>query len=432
MVWTGTFFSRSSELFQGVEGYFALNGVSGAGQIPTVNDVTTSTQVSFRAPNYLGRITFFGTDLAVGSAPLPSGQQLPVFTGGTITGIEFEYNYVLSRALEQGISDPSLYLPSLLVPSADLQLPNVPATALSNAVLQSYQARSDQPLVDFFSQDTANFSGNDEINLIGGFNGNDLLRGLGGRDILQGNDGDDTLDGGPGTDGLYGGEGNDLYLPGPPDPGTPTGDSVSDSGLTPGQIDTISYANAPEGMVIDLNPQDGNQSTGWAARLLAGGIEAVIGSNFDDTIVGTDFPETIQDTAADTLFGGLGDDQLYGLGGSDLLQGGPGFDTLIGGADGDIANAGPGDRAGFSAARSQIDLFRLADGSVLVAAPGGGVDFLREIEFLSLSDGVVPIANLPNSQRNLVIGTATGEGLSGSAGADLMYGRAGNDTLDGG
>ncbi len=419
-------------MFQGVEGYFALNGVSGAGQIPTINDVTTSTQVSFRAPNYLGRITFFGTDLAVGSTATPSGQQLPVFTGGTITGIEFEYNYILSRALEQGISDPSLYLPSLLEPSAELQLPNVSAAALSNAVVQSYQARSGQPLIDFLSQDTANFAGTESVNLIGGFNANDLLRGLGGNDILQGNGGDDTLDGGPGTDGLFGGEGNDLYLPGPRDPNTPTGDSVSDNGLTPGQIDTISYANSPQGLVIDLNPQDGNQSTGWAAGLFAGGIEAVIGSNFNDTIVGTDVPESIQDTAADTLFGGLGDDVLFGLGGSDLLQGGPGFDTLVGGADGDLVNQGPGDRAGFSAASNRIDLFRLADGSILVAAPGGGVDLLREIEFLSLTDGVVPIANLPNSQRNLVIGTDPGEGLAGSAGADLMFGRAGNDTLDGG
>ncbi|MFC3615195.1 hypothetical protein ACFORG_15625, partial [Lutimaribacter marinistellae] len=432
MVWTGVFFSSSAELFEGVEGYFALDGVAGAGQVPTINDVTTATQVSFRAPNYLGRITFFGTDLATGTAPLPSGQQLPVFTSGTVTGIEFQFNYTLSRAIDQGISSPALYLPSLLEPSATLQLPNLSAVAISNAILQSYQARSPQPLVDFFSQDNANFAGTDGVNIIGGFNNNDLLRGLGGNDLLQGNGGNDTLDGGPGTDGLQGGEGSDLYLPGPPDPNTPVGDSVSDNGLTRGDIDTISYANAPGSVVIDLNPLDGNSSAGWAQGLMAGGIEAVIGSNFNDTIIGTDFPESIQDTAADTLIGGLGDDVLFGLGGSDLLQGGPGFDTLVGGANGDIANPGPGDAAGFAAASNQIDLFRLADGSVLVAAPGGGVDLLREIELISLLDGTFSLASVPNSQRNLVTGTGQGENLTGSPGADLMFGRAGNDALQGG
>ena len=208
MVWTGTFLNSSAEMFEGVEGYFGVQSFSTGGSIPTVVDAVTSTQVIFRAPNYLGRISFFGTDLAIDTTTLPIGTSFPVFTSGTITGIEVFYNYTLSRAIDAGISDPSLYLPSLLEPSATLTLPNVSAAALSEAVMQSYAARSSAPLGAFFSQDSHNYTGTDGVNLIAGFDNDDLLIGGGGNDILQGNGGNDTLDGGAGTDGLSGGAGN--------------------------------------------------------------------------------------------------------------------------------------------------------------------------------------------------------------------------------
>ncbi|MFV0513869.1 MAG: calcium-binding protein, partial [Jhaorihella sp.] len=428
MVWTGTILNSSAEMFEGVEGYFGVRSFSTGGSIPTVVDAVTSTQVIFRAPNYLGRISFFGTDLAVGTTTLPIGTSFPVFTSGTITGIEVFFNYTLSRAIDAGISDPSLYLPSLLEPSATLTLPNVSAAALSEAVMQSYAARSSVPLGAFFSQDGHHYTGTDGVNLIAGFDNDDLLIGGGGNDILQGNGGNDTLDGGPGTDGLSGGAGSDLYLPGPPAPGVPVGDSISDDGTAPGEIDTLSYANATGPVTVDLNFFDGDQSAGWAKGAVIGGIEQVIGSAFSDVLHGSSTPGA----EADTLIGGAGDDTLMGYDGSDLLEGGAGFDVLVGGQNGGIMGPGPGDAARYAASSTQVQLFFPGDGSVRVAAPGAGIDSLFGVEFLALSDGVFDIRSLAPSSRNLVIGDESDERREGGTGADMIFGRGGNDTLIGG
>jgi Ca2+-binding RTX toxin-like protein len=431
MVWTGTFFNSSDELFAGgLEGYFTISASVGGGT-PTRLDTTTTAPVSFGMDNFLGRINFFGTNLTTRTEKTPIGSDLEVLTGGTISRITFEYNYNLSRVIDQG-GDPSFFFDErFLEPSADIRVPNIDAAALTAAILQSYQARSDQPFLNFLSQDTANFSGTEGVNLINGFNGPDVLSGLGGNDLLSGNGGNDVLDGGAGTDGMNGGEGSDLYLPGPPDFNSGIGDSISDNGTGANDIDTVSYANAPEVVVVDLNFQDGDQSAGWANGLMAGGIEAVVGSNFNDTLMGSDFPESIRDTAADLLIGGPGDDTLFGFGGSDILQGGPGFDTLIGGANGDIANPGPGDTARFNANSSDLSVFFQNDGSVLVAAPGGGVDTLFEMEFIETNDGRFAIGSFTPSNRQLLIGTEGDSPLTGTAGDDMIFGRGGNDTLRG-
>jgi Ca2+-binding RTX toxin-like protein/cytochrome c5 len=418
---------------RGIEGYFAFDGVGSQGQIPTVLDAVTSTQVSFRAPTYLGRINFFGQDLTVVNVTLPNGTVFPTFSGGTITGIEFLYNYRLSDAIDQGIGDTTvLQSASFLEPSASLSLPNVPATTLANAILQSYRSGSTQPFENFINADNFFLTGTNRTNLIAGFNGDDILIGLGGNDILNGNGGNDILDGGAGTDGLNGGPGNDLYLPGPPAPDTPIGDGISDSGTNPNEIDTVSYANATGPVAVDLNLQDGDQSAGWALGAQIAGVERVIGSRFNDILYGSEITASMVNNAVDTLEGGAGDDTLVGFAGSDFLQGGPGFDLLFGGSNDSINAPGPGDTARFNASSQEIAVFYQQDGSVLVAAPGGGVDRLVGMEFLGLTDGVFNIGSFAQSSLGLFVGDDGNNPLNGSAGNDLIFGRGGSDTIRGG
>ena len=419
MVWTGTFLNSTAELFRGVEGYFA---VLGSGIINT--PIVTPTQVNLTSANFLGRIIFTGNNLTVGSTTVTNGITIPVFTGGTITGIEYLYNYRLGEAIDAGIQDTTpLIQPSFLEPSAVLTLPNISASALSDAVVQSYSTPTPTPLRAFFSQDSHVYTGTDGVNLIASYDGNDTLIGLGGNDFLQGDGGDDFLDGGDGTDGLEGGNGNDFFLPGSSNftNAVPVGDAVSDNGTNPNEIDTVSYENAPSAVGIDLN---GGQGAGWAQGLSAAGIEAFIGSDFNDTLIGSTF-------ASEILIGGNGDDTLVGLDGSDTLQGGAGFDELRGGSDSTFGLAGSGDVARFAANSNQLEVFFFNDGSIFVAAPGGGVDRLFGIELIQTNDGIFGINQFTRSSRQLSFGDDEVNSLAGTAGADLIFGRGGSDTLVG-
>jgi len=431
MVWRGQFFHSANELWHGgLEGYFTLNVGTGGG-VPTRLTAASSTTVIFTHPSFLGRIVFTGENLAVGTQTLPNGTKIPVLTRGTITGIDFLYNYRLSDAMDHGTAVTPFMQAAFLERSAKISITSLSASALTKAIMDSYKTGSVDPFVNFVSRDTADFVGTAGVNFLVGFEGNDRLRGLAGNDVLRGLGGNDILDGGAGSDAMDGGQGSDLYLPGPPATGTSVGDSVSDSGTRLGDIDTISYANATSGVVVDLYLQDGNQSAGWARGLMASGIERVIGSAFNDTLIGTDFPESINDTAADILIGGDGDDTLIGLGGSDILEGGEGIDRLYGGANGDIANPGPGDTARYAARRAEIDVFVIG-GNVWVAAPGEGVDQLVGVEFIQTADGRFSLGSFALSKRQLLIGNGANNTLNGDGRDSLIFGGGGNDVLAGG
>ncbi len=210
-------------------------------------------------------------------------------------------------------------------------------------------------------------------NRLDGGAGNDLLYGGNGNDFLSGGAGDDTLVGGAGTDALDGGSGSntasyvdaasgvtvDLGYSGQNTGGggydnlvdiqNLTGSNYDDTLIGNGDgnalkgldgndlllggngndaldggngFDTADFITSPQGVIIDLG-YAGPQGTGAGFASLVN-IEALIGSNFNDTLIGNG--------GNNRLDGSAGNDILYGFNGNDTLVGGAGQDTLYGGA----------------------------------------------------------------------------------------------------
>jgi Ca2+-binding RTX toxin-like protein len=93
-----------------------------------------------------------------------------------------------------------------------------------------------------------------------------LLAGAG-DNTLNGGAGNDVLVAGAGNDSLHGGDGNDLLIAGP-------GNDLLDGGQG---IDTVSFAKAAAGVVVDLG-NVGAQNTGGAGVDTLTSIENLIGS----------------------------------------------------------------------------------------------------------------------------------------------------------
>lgn len=120
------------------------------------------------------------------------------------------------------------------------------------------------------------------------------------RDFIWGNDADNEIYGMAGNDILEGGGGADLI---------DGGDGW----------DYARYLRSDEG--VNINLQTGVNTGGDAQGDILVNIEAVVGSNFNDTIRGG--------AAHDYLKGELGDDIITGGAGRDLLYGGAGADTFV-------------------------------------------------------------------------------------------------------
>ncbi|MFN3208160.1 MAG: calcium-binding protein [Roseovarius sp.] len=142
--------------------------------------------------------------------------------------------------------------------------------------------------------------------------GNDQIWGGSGQDTLRGGDGDDTLVGGPGADVIEGGPG----------------------------FDTVSYANAPGRVLVDLMhdvsvaPFAGFYDAGASEGDIFDGVENVIAGRSADMLRG--------DNAANVLWGGYGADRIYGRRGADTLDGGMGRDVLYGNSGADVMTGGEG------------------------------------------------------------------------------------------
>ncbi|HTY79688.1 MAG TPA: calcium-binding protein [Candidatus Bathyarchaeia archaeon] len=234
------------------------------------------------------------------------------------------------------------------------------------------------------------------------------------------------------------------------------------------------------------------------------GPDTLVGYLGADTINGLDGNDTIWGAAGnDTLDGGAGADRLYGEAGDDTLVGGAGDDQLNGGADNDVLRGGDGadslsgtsgaDRLDGGPGNDWMDGGTGAD--VYVFGRGGGQDTIQDsdatpgvVDVIQMDSGIAPAdVKLSRNGDSLVLqiagtsdqltayawfwqdrpdnmveqirfadgtvwgastikqavltgsagadtlfGYATDDLLQGLSGKDTLWGRAGNDRLDGG
>ena len=190
----------------------------------------------------------------------------------------------------------------------------------------------------------------------------DVIVGLGGRDLLVGSSGDDRICGGKAADEIYGGGGEDKI----------DGEAGQDIGV---------------GM---------------------GGADLVIGGSGFDFLLGGASKDTLK---------GRGDfDVLFGGGANDKLLGGGFFDVLIGEGGDDLHDGGPGeDMASFAFSRNKAGI----DASLATGvATGEGTDTLTNVEGLEGSFRVAAPDRFTGNARHNFFRPLGGDDVVAGGGAD--------------
>ncbi len=270
-----------------------------------------------------------------------------------------------------------------------------------SAAVGAWAPDADIPLWNLISERVT------EDDILIGSEGNDLghRNEFGGKGALFGGSGDDRLYGLAGTDLLIGGTGNDIIN---------GGDG----------FDMAMYYSATGGVQVYLNHGKARGADGYD-RLI--GIEAVMGSDFDDRIIGNGKANLLYGRDGNDLIktGGTPNTQernfAYGQGGDDKIIGGSGKDTIRGG-DGDDIVYGNGDTDRLTGGTGNDRLYGGRGNDVLVG--GAGDDFL----FGNLNDDDIK----GGDGIDILRGGGGNDNLDGGKGDDRLYGGNGDDILNGG
>jgi Ca2+-binding RTX toxin-like protein len=279
-------------------------------------------------------------------------------------------------------------------------------------------ADDDDRLYGHTGQDT--LWGGEGHDLLHAWTGNDELNGEAGNDTLDGGEGEDILRGGTGDDVMTGGFGDDMFF--------------GDSGF-----DRVSFRYSSSDWLIDLAPASGPAyaAANGSSELLSS-IEAIEGSEGDDTIYGTN--------SANLLMGDEGNDRLHGRLGNDSFEGGWGIDTIYRGdgdhlIDGgqslsDLLDCWPTSHA------VDIRLYNKFSSQLVYDAPGTAndeYDFIKDIEDVNgtahndrIEGGIADNTLQGQSGDDLLRGWSGRDSLFGGFGNDTLEGDSGNDTVDGG
>jgi Ca2+-binding RTX toxin-like protein len=225
---------------------------------------------------------------------------------------------------------------------------------------------------------------------------------------IEGGPGNDTLIGSDAADLLAGGEGNDRLQ------GLGAADTL-DGG--PG-IDTVSYAEAPGAVAVDLGT--GSGGTAGAIDALSS-FEAVIGSAGTDTVTGTAAAESFDlGPGDDVVFAGAGNDGVLGGPGNDVMRGGPGADTLNGEAGSDTV---------LYDERSAGEPVTVTLASVGDDGAPGENDSLLSIEAVSGGAGNDVLSG--DDGPNTLNGNGGNDSIAGLDGPDVLHGGEGRDIVSG-
>ena len=378
---------------------------------------------------------------------------------GTHLGSELEANtfaqMIMQNTGTKHLSANIFMTPEYVIEASAID-PNDPSTWPHNP-------ETGKALLDVMPDGTIRFLGDDNFLgntiVLGGTEGNDRLQaGHADDDTVWGDGGDDWIDGGDGNDVLFGGDGNDYIS----DTG---GDDIihGDAG-----DDTI-YAGTGDDLVFG---GDGNDYIHGGASTLGDEIQGGLGDDIiygdegDDTLIGNEGDDWLDggeggDTligdqgaptgevplfaANDVLIGGPGGDRMQGFSGDDIMLGEGGFDRFEG-------------RLGFDWGSFEretqgvdVDMTRRD----FIATPPAGGDAIRDVwvdteavsgsrfdDFLTGTDAAIadPLNELSNV--NLIFGLSDyfpdgpvafsgGNVMFGGDGSDWIYGRGGNDIIDG-
>ena len=350
--------------------------------IGTAANPTFLAAVQF-AHSTLGWITAPGTTIGTNTSYVPTG-----LTIGT-------------TALQFINADNGVYAGSLIGTAAEI------AANIANAA-------------NWTLNDSTTFNAPANFTLSGSTAGSDTFTGTAVADFFDGSDGADTIDGDAGDDGLAGGAGNDVLIGGS---GTNTliGNLGNDIFVVSSATDIVTEA-ADEGIdsvetnlaayTLTANVEN-LEYTGAAAFTGTGNALAniIVGGTSGDTLDGGDGDDTLGGEAGDdTLTGGLGNDRLNGGTGADTMNGGDGNDTLVVDDASDIANGGAG---------TDTVQFVTADLTYAIAAD------VENVSNISGGGATVTLNGLANTYG----GSNGVDNVVAGAGADIIYGRGGNDGI---
>ena len=289
----------------------------------------------------------------------------------------------------------------------------VSGTAGDDLIDYDYTGDPDGDRIDHNDAILPGESGNDDIVKAGAGNdtvlagaGNDEVHGQDGNDSLDGGAGNDYLSGGAGDDTLHGGAGNDTYEGG--------------SGL-----DMIDYSDSAAGVTVNLDT--GALSGGDAAGdSIAGGVDGVIGSDYNDSLVGFDHQGTDPaDTYTNVFYGNAGDDTIAGGGADDSLYGGSNDDSIEGGSGDDLIVGDGADTNPTETEELTLDWGKFAAAGCAISN-GASVDLggVKATFGFQVQD-----SGATATVTNEVQYVEAGDGLSGSTGLKL-YGCGGEGGID--
>lgn len=230
----------------------------------------------------------------------------------------------------------------------------------------------------------------------------DNITGDNNTNIITSGAGNDTIKALAGDDSIYGESDNDLLI-------GDSGNDILDGGT---EIDTVTYENSPEAVIVNIDETQSynNNSTdpvniepnftinagtaedGYDNTDTLRNLENIIGSEFDDILIGNS-----------------SDNRIEGLAGKDLLIGNAGNDTLNGGEDIDTVSY----RRDPMRAIVNLEQNTAKDGF-------DNIDQLFNIENV--------VGSIYNDE---ITGDANANIITAGDGNDLIYGREGNDSIYG-
>lgn len=272
-----------------------------------------------------------------------------------------------------------------------------------------YRAATSRIVLDMTSGGTLGDAAGDSfvsIERLYATNFNDTITGTGANEFFFGEDGNDTINAGGGIDRVYGGDGDDIQR-GQEGNDTLYGSAGADQLNGGTGFDIANYQGASSAITVNLATSG---TGGDAAGDTYFGIEAVYGSDFNDSMVGS--------SGTNELRGFAGDDILDGAGGNDRLFGGEGADMLIGGIGVDIAM--------YTVATSGVTLDLTTTG---LAGEATG-DTFDSIEWVFGSNFDDDISG--DEFNNRLEGRDGDDTLNGGDGNDRLLGGDGNDIINGG